>query len=168
MSQFSLRLVRHAAVLLHSHVLFFPTVSHALRTPPSLSYPTPTLATHYPHPLPILLFRLPSPLSPDHPPLVSIRGHGEQLPSIPVAGTSHIDSCYLFGLHPGSVRVLSSHSPTLFRLLPGFENIGMLFPALCRYCHFKPLTLAILESGQGGSDTAPLSMCDAFFAILPR
>ena len=166
MSQFSLRLVRHAAVLSHSHFLFFPTVSHALRTPPSLSYPTPTLATHYPHPLSTLLL-LPSPLSPDHPPLVSIRGHGEQLPSIPVAGTSQIDSCYLFGLHPGYEYSVSSHSPTLFRLLPGFENIGMLVPAFCRYCHFKPLTL-ILESGQGGSDMAPLSMCDAFFAILPR
>jgi hypothetical protein len=37
LSQFSLRPVRHAAVLLHSHVLFFPTVSRALPTPPSLS-----------------------------------------------------------------------------------------------------------------------------------
>ena len=119
MSQFSLRLVRHAAVLLHSHVLFFPTVSHALRTPPSLSYPSPTLATHYPHPFPTLF--LPSPLSPDHPPLVSIQGHGEQLLSIPVAGTSRIDSCYLFSLHPG-YECCPRTPRHLFRLLPGFES----------------------------------------------
>ena len=102
--------------------------------------------------------RLPSPLSPDHPPLVTIQGHGEQMLSIPVAGTSRIDSCYLFSLHPG-YECCPRTPRHLFRLLPGFESTWHLACASRHSASFVTSTPdSVFESGQGGSDTAPLSM----------
>ena len=97
-------------------------LSHGLPCP---SYSSISLLSFshpgYPLPPSLSTLLLPSPLSPDHPPLVSIQGHGEQLLSIPVAGTSHIDPCYLFSLHPG-YECCPRTPRHLFRLLPGFES----------------------------------------------
>ena len=134
-------------------------LSHGLPCP---SYSSISLLSFshpgYPLPPSLSTLLLPSPLSPDHPPLVSIQGHGEQMLSIPVAGTSRIDSSYLFSLHPG-YECCPRTPRHLFRLLPGFESTCHLACASRHSASFVTSTPdSVFESGQGGSDTAPLSM----------